>query len=700
VTVDNIRQLLSPVRIGPVALRNRVFVPGHTTNFGRANQPTERHVAYHAERARGGVALIITEAVRVHPTSAGRQISLGSFTDASIPAYAAVADGVHEHGAAIFAQLMHAGRQANGDATRTAAWSSSPVPWAAGAHVPHAMGRDDIAVLVAAFAAAARRMRAAGYDGLEIHAGHGHLLQQFLSPHTNRRDDRYGGSLDNRLRLTREVLTAVLAAAGGLPIGLRVSADEFLPGGLDPQAVLEIVGRLHAEFPLAYVHVSHSAYHGSYSLATQIADMSFGHAPFRRHPALFKREFPDLPVLAVCRLDSLPEAAELIAAGDADLVGLARPHIADPHLVRKAAEGRQHETRSCLACNQACVSRLEASLPISCLVNPEVGAEREWSAAWSALAEQAAQAEQAEQAAPTEQAEQPAGGRGAAGRRVLVVGGGPAGLHAALAARRAGHRVTLAEAGDRLGGQVEIAARVASRERIGLLTSELARDVRAAAGIEVRLGWRVEAADVMAGDYSDVIVATGSRPACRHLPGGPPVLDLWRVVTELLDPGRPVTGAAVVIDDEGSWAAASVVEQLARLGARVHLVSPTASVGARISTYSKLALLPRLAELGVRVHPMRTVQAAGPTSVRLVDTLSGDAEELTGVTVVIDAGSATADDRLYRDLEGRPDGPRVHLVGDANAPRTAFEAGYEGRLAGAFLGNYDNAAAERVLHAH
>ena len=172
-------------------------------------------------------------------------------------------EAVHEHGARIFAQIMHAGRQANGDATRTAAWSSSPVPWAAGSHVPHAMGRRDIAVVVEAFAAAARRMREAGFDGLEVHAGHGHLLQQFLSPHTNTRDDAYGGSLDNRMRLTREVLAAVLAAAPDLPVGLRVSADEFLPGGLDPAAVLEIVGKLRAEFPLAYVHVSHSAYHGS-----------------------------------------------------------------------------------------------------------------------------------------------------------------------------------------------------------------------------------------------------------------------------------------------------------------------------------------------------------------------------------------------------------------------------------------------------
>ncbi|MDQ7905730.1 NAD(P)-binding protein [Phytohabitans sp. ZYX-F-186] len=667
----NLGSLLTPVRLGGVRLRNRVFVPGHTTNFGHHNEPTARLAAYHAERARGGVGLIVTEAIRVHPTSAGRSISLGSFGDASIPAYAAVAEAVHEHGARIFAQIMHAGRQANGDATRTAAWSSSPVSWAAGAHVPHAMGRRDIAVVVEAFGAAARRMRRAGYDGLEVHAGHGHLLQQFLSPHTNRRTDGYGGALDNRLRLTREVLAAVLAAAD-LPVGLRVSADEFLPGGLDPDAVVEIVARLRADFPLAYVHVSHSAYHGSYSLATQMADMSFGHAPFRHHAARFKREFPDLPVLAVCRLDSLPEAAELVAAGEADLVGLARPHIADPHLVRKAAQGRQHEARSCLACNQGCIGRLEASLPISCVVNPEVGAEREWRDAWRDLAQ---------------------AGRS---RRVLVVGGGPAGLAAAVAARRAGHRVTLAEARPSLGGQVALAATVPGRVRLRLLTDDLAAEVRAS-GVEVRLGHRVGVEEVLAGGYDDVVVATGSRPARRPLLGGPPVRDLWQAVAGL---ASREAGTFVVTDDEGTWAAASVAEALARHGATVHLVSPTAAVSARITTYSRLALLKRFADLGVVVHPMRTVRAVDAATVALTGPLAGADIVLDGVTAVVDAGTAVADDELFRALDALPGGPEVHLVGDANAPRTALEAVYEGRLAGAFLGRHDTPAAERVSLAY
>ncbi|MFY1682783.1 FAD-dependent oxidoreductase [Micromonospora sp. WMMD730] len=666
-----VHTLFTPVRLASVPLRNRVFVPGHTTNFGLHNEPTPRLAAYHAERAAGGVGLIVTEAIRVHPTSAGRSISLGSFTDAGIPAYRAVTEAVHRHGTRIFAQLMHAGRQANGDATRTAAWSSSPVAWATGAHVPHAMGRHDIAVVVAAFAAAAGRMRRADFDGLELHAGHGHLLQQFLSPHTNRRTDAYGGSLDHRLRLTREVLTAVLAATD-LPVGLRVSADEFLPGGLDPDAMVEIVARLREEFPLAYVHVSHSAYHGSYTLATQMADMSFGHAPFRHHAATFKRAFPDLPVLAVCRLDSLPEAAELVAAGEADLVGLARPHIADPHLVRKAAQGRHHETRACLACNQGCIARVEASLPITCVVNPEVGAEREWAAAWR----------RPQRPAPP--------------RRVLVVGGGPAGLAAATAARRAGHRVTLAEAGDALGGQVGLAARVPGRERLGLLTRDLAAEAYAT-GVEVLLGRRITAAQVRAGAYHDVVLATGSRPRPRPLPGGPPVLDLWQAVAAL---DAPVTGSYVVIDEDGSWAAASVAEALARGGGRVHLVSPTASIAARITTYSRLALFSRFADLGVVAHPLRTVRAAGLTTVALTGPLTGPDLEIHDVTAVVDAGPSVADDSLYRQLDASPDGPRVHLVGDANAPRTTLEAVYEGRFAGAFLGRHDTPAAAQVALAY
>ncbi len=670
---QQLRRVLEPFEMSGLRLRNRVVVPGHTTNFGHANSPTERHVAYHAERAAGGVAMIITEAVRVHPTSAGRHISLGSFDDASIPAYAAIADAVHGHGALLFAQLMHAGRQANGDATRTAAWSASPIPWATGAATPHAMGRRDLQVLVASFAAAARRMVAAGYDGLEIHLGHGHLLQQFLSPVTNRRSDGYGGMPERRLRLSREVLDAVREAAPGLPVGLRVSADEFLEGGLQPEHVIEAVRRLREDGPLAFVHVSHSAYHGSWSLSTQMADMSFGHAPFRHHARLFRDGLPDLPIIAVCRLDSLAEADEVLIAGDADLVALARPHIADPHLVRKAVEGREEEVRSCLACNQGCIGRLEQSLPISCVVNPEVGAEAEWHRAWVAVERRPS-------------------------RRVLVVGGGPAGLQAAVSADRARHRVTLMEASTRLGGQLAAAAELPGRERLRLLVDDLERELKRR-GVHVVLGVRATAEHVRGTPWDDVIVATGSIPCRADLGAGVPVATTLEACAQIASGASLAGKQVVVLDEEGGWTAASLAEAYAVRGAKVHLVSVTAGLAGRITTYSRLALLPRLREGGVHAHLMRTARVTAPGQVTLVDTLSGESTVLNDVDLLIDAGRPVADDVLYRCLDTGADGPRVHVVGDANSPRTALEAVYEGRMAGVFLDDEDLPEARLVAFA-
>lgn len=652
--------IFTPIDLGGLRVRNRVVVPGHTTNFAEHNRPTTRHAAYLAERSRGGAGLIITEAIRVHPTSAGRHLSLGSFDDSSVPAYAAVVDAVHEHGATFFAQIMHAGRQANGEATRTAAWSASPLPWSPSADVPHAMGSQDIATVVDAFGAAARRMRQAGFDGVEVHAGHGHLLQQFLSPATNVRTDGYGGDADRRLRLTREVLTRVGEAAPSLPIGLRVSADEFLDGGLRPDDVIEIVDRLRAEFCLAYVHVSHSAYHASYSLSTQMADMSFSHAPFRQHAAMFKKALPAVPVIAVCRLDSLAEASELLDAGEADLVALARPHIADPHLVRKAQQNRP--ARSCLACNQGCISRVEKSLPITCVVNPEVGVERQWRAAWRAL-------------------EQPRR------RRVLVVGGGPAGLQAAVSAGRAGDVVTLAERSDRLGGQVAVAAAMRHRSRLGLMVEDLERQLEEER-VEVRLSTDVDVDTVLDGGWDEVIVATGSVPRRHDFGAGVPVWTSLEAADRVAG-GEDCIGQRIVIwDDDGDWISASLVEGLARAGAEVHVVSPTPGLYAKVTTYSRLALIPRLRELPVHVHLMRQIEVVAPGTVRLTDTLSGDTNDLLDVDVIVDLGRPRASDELYRALDDLTVAPRLHVVGDANSPRTALEAVFEGRVAGAFLGDH------------
>ena len=646
-------QILEPITIGGVALKNRVFLPGHTTNFGLNNLPTNRSNQYLAARARGGVGLIISEAIRVHPTSAGRHLTLGAFDESCIPSYEKLTEAVHDNGAVIFAQIMHAGRQANGDATHSAAWGASTIPWMRGGQTPHMMSEADIALMVDVFANAASMMKRANFDGLEVHLGHGHLIQQFLSPASNNRTDKYGGSQENRMRFAVEVLRKVFEAVPEMPIGIRISADEFLSNGLGPDEMIAIVDILNSEFDLSYLHVSHSAYHGSYSVATQIADMSFGHAPFRENASTFKKAFPKLPILAVCRLDSIEEAAELIDAGEADLVGLARPHIADPDLVNKYVAGKSAQVRSCIACNQECIGKVEKNLPISCVVNPEVGMEQRWVEIRN---------------------------RSTASKKVLVIGGGPAGMSAALSADKTGHQVTLIEASDSLGGQVSIAATLDKRSRIGLVTQELAERVKQSS-VSVQLSTFVTDLDTYAKDFDTVIIATGATHVKREFDVSLPVLSSIEVIEKYRDVKTVKKESIILFDEEGTWVAGSVAEQLAANGFQVHLLSPTTTLFSQITMYSKLALIPRLKELGVKFYLGAELGSKGPVPI-IKSSINDLVAEISDCVAIVDCAPKRSNDELY---QGKTDRAQIALVGDALSPRTVAEATFEGNAIGAFL---------------
>jgi hypothetical protein len=646
---------MTPIEIGRVQIKNRVFLPGHTTNFGLNNLPTQRNANYLAARAHGGVGLIITEAIRVHPTSAGRSSTLGSSDDRCIPSFKMLTEAVHDGGAKIFAQIMHAGRQANGDSTRTAAWSASTIPWTRGGQIPHQMSQSDINLMVKAFGESARRMQDADFDGLEVHLGHGHLLQQFLSPVSNKRQDVYGGGLENRMRFTVEVLTEIFNRVPNMCVGIRISADEFMPNGLDPEAMLEIVDKLNQNFKLDFIHVSHSAYHGSHTIATQIADMSFPHAPFKENAAKFKLAFPNVPILAVCRLDNITAAAELIDSLEADMVGLARPHIADPEIVNKFNSGRNSEVTSCIACNQECIGRVEKNLPISCAVNPNVGAEAKWL--------------EIRKLRPDP-------------KKVLVVGGGAAGMSAALSASAAGHQVTLVEGSNQLGGQIRLASTLKMRSRIGLLTEELEAQVRKS-NIDLQLGRFISSADESLADFDKVILATGAQLLKRNLGEGVPIVSAQEAIESYCTDGAGNGEKILIFDEEGSWISASITEELANRGFKIHLISPTASLFSQITTYSRSALIPRLKTAGVQFHLAAEVTVESGRVV-IKSSLNAEDQLIENVLAVVDCGPRQSNDAIYQSIQVQ-DSARFLIIGDALSPRTVAEATYEGNAAGAFL---------------
>ena len=646
-------QVLTPTSIGSVGLRNRAFQSAHSTNFGTTHAgPNGRYVAYQAERARGGIGLIITEGIRVYQPT-WRPGRLGGFTDAAIADFQVLTRTVHDHGARIFAQLNEPGRHLRLD--RSAPISASELPWTLGGVIPHALTIAEIGEIVDAWGDAARRMEQAGFDGIEVQCSHGHLINQFLSPATNRRSDEYGGGLQNRIRFARRVLEAV-AARVNIPVGIRISADEFQEPGLGLQDSLSIAEALVGEFPVAYINVTQSFYEADYTISTQAADMTFPPAPFRSNARAFKERCPDQVILMVCRIDDLDVGEDVIRAGDADMVGMARPQIADPAQVAKYASGRQDTLRHCIHCNQGCLGRTEVGLSISCVVNPEVGLENEWAGIPPVTRE--------------------------ARRRVLVVGGGPAGLEAALTAARRGHTVRLAERSSVLGGKIRSAAGIHGRSRFAILVDELERDVRRER-VRIDLNCAITA-DSIGDEYDSVVLATGSRAPSVSIPGYGEALTPEQVID-----GAPVGTRAVVLDEDGHWAGAGLAEHLGVRGHVVDYLTPGAGFAWNVTLYSRTALQRRVGDLGVKVRPFRVPVRMDGSTLWVRDVINGDEEPIESVDTIIYSGPRVAEASLAIDLLAAGDVDEVWQVGDAFSPRTALEATYEGHLVGAAIGVED-----------
>ena len=429
--------LLSPFRLKHLELKNRVMMTAHVTNMAPLHLPTEQHVAYYRDRARGGIGLIVMGFPSVHPAGTNNVQEIAGYDPAIVPGLRAIADAVHEHGTPIIAQLGHAGRQGNSAYTMRPLMAPSPIPCPLNREMPKAMEAEDLDEVVEGHALAASHVQSAGLDGVEIHSAYGgYLLSSFLSPYMNEREDEYGGDLDGRMRLPLRVVHAVRDRVGPeYIVGMQINGDDFSPGGIELPEAQVIAQRLIATGALDYLVVKGSTY---FVADQNVPDWQHERALWLPLAAGIKSAVGAFPVFAVGRINDPAEANAVIERGQADMVAMTRQDIADPETVRKLVEGRAEDVRGCISCNQGCLDMLPKGRHITCIHNPAAGYEAELGIGTLRPA--------------------------TAPKRVVVVGGGPAGMKVAETAARRGHDVRLLERRDELGGQVRLATAVPGRE--------------------------------------------------------------------------------------------------------------------------------------------------------------------------------------------------------------------------------------------
>ena len=665
--------LLQPYRLKHLTLRNRIMTTAHEPAYPEDGMPKDRYRAYHEIRAKAGVALTMTAgSAAVSRNSPPVFNNILAYKDEVVPWIRRLTDACHEHGCAVMIQLTHLGRRthwAKGD------WLSavSPSHQREAAHraFPKQLEDWDIARIITDYADAAERMKAGGMDGIELQA-YGHLMDQFWSPLTNTLDGPYGGDLDNRLRFTWDVLDAIRARVGDeFIVGIRYTADETLEGGISVAEGLEISRRLADSGKVDFLNVIRGHIDTDAGLTDVIPVQGMASAPHLDFAGTIRRE-TGMPTFHAARIPDVATARHAVSSGLLDMVGMTRAHMADPMIVQKIIEGREHDIRPCVGANY-CLDRIYAAGDALCLHNPATGRELTM---------------------PHEVA--PASVR----KKVVIVGAGPAGVEAARVAAERGHHVTVFEAQPDPGGQIRLTAQSPRRrEMIGIIDWRMAQC--AARDVVFHFNTYAEAEDVTTLNPDVVIIATGGLPhteVCAT--GNAYVVSSWDIIAGDVKPGTRV----LVYDDAGDHAGLQAAEMIAKSGAFVEIMTPDRSFAPDVMAMNLVPYMRSLQALDTRftvTYRLRDVQKSGNMLTAVIGTdYSNHLERRDFDQVVVNHGTLPMDE-LYFELkpqsrnlgaldqdafvEGRPqpDGPNaegrfsLYRIGDAVAARNTHAAIYD-----------------------
>ena len=644
--------LFTPIKVGHTLVKNRICCSAHADAFADNGMPGDRERRYYEEKAIGGVGFMMCfGSASVHPTSTARDWNgIELFEDRVIPYLAKFSETMHRYDVPVVAQITHRGRRGRSIDLWNRMYGPSDVREPNHRENPRPLDEAMMTEFVAAFAAAAGRLKDGGFDGCEVMASHCHLIDQFWSPNVNHRTDQYGGDVANRLRFGIRVIEAVRERVGkDFIVGIRVTGDDMVSGGLDNSAMQEICGRLSDLKLLDYFNVIGGSAETYVGEAAAVPNMSFRLGVYADLSASI-RQVVDVPVIVTGRVVDPVQADKLIAAGKADLCIMNRALIADPHLPNKARSHALEDIRQCMGYNEGCIDRIYTGRSVTCVQNPVIGRELDW----------------AELPPLTIK------------KRVVVVGGGPAGLEAARVAATRGHTVVLLERSAQLGGQTLIANRAPARQDFDGATRWSGLQCRKL-GVEIRLQCDADVNAIVALQPDVVIIATGAAARVPSLEGMSEhaVVSAWDVLLGRIDELGKVV---LVMDEEYGHQGPTTAEFLADRGKEVDLITSQETIGNFLGATTRPPLLRRLFMKNVQIFNHLEPQAIKAGCLIAKNIWTGERHEVGPYEGFVYAYGGVSVDTLSQPLRER--GIAVEVLGDAFAPRSLQHAILEGHRCG------------------